>query len=677
MNAARESLLSSRRPFPGLRPFAYEDHAFFFGRQDQVFSLYRLVDRSRFVAVVGSSGSGKSSLVRAGLLPLLDREKTSVRAPVWRRVEMRPGDAPLENLAAALAGLAADDDPSIALVRRERIAFQLRYASIEQALLEAGGTGESKLLLLVDQFEELFRFAGPRRELAEEAGAREDAVRFVQLLIDASRGANCSITIVLTMRSDFIGECARFQGLPEVVSASQYLVPALTRDQREEVIRAPIKKAGATIDPILVERLLNDSGSDLDQLPVLQHCLLRIWHQAGKREGTTVDAPAVAEGTTDARKLTEDDYEAIGRMHRAMSQHADEISGELPGKGREIERVFRALSELRDNRAIRRVVPLAALAAETGASEADLKSILDAFRDDDCSFVTPPLSGVETLAPDRSIDIGHEALLRRWEKLTGETDATGEANDKRRIGWLREERRDARRYEALLSMVENDTHGDVTLDPKLTAEYADWWGKLKPTPAWGARYGGGFQYVEKLIERSLANVAEEIRRRRNRQWVGAGSIAFAIALVFAFFTGFNAFKSQLQLQKATQVLALRSANNFVAGVHKSLTAGDTTVRGAVALLGITNKIAETVSKNISSDEALALNIKLMLAEYDVYYISGDMDTSLALAQAADRDAKRLAQDAPVAIDERLLPYETAFRLGDMAARNKNISGALA
>ena len=88
--------------------------------------------------------------------------------------------------------------------------------------------------------------------------------------------------MILTMRSDFIGDCARFHGLPEAVCAAQFLVPSLTRDQLDDVIRKPIEKAGATIDPELIERLLNDCGTEMDQLPVLQHCLLRLWEEAGK-----------------------------------------------------------------------------------------------------------------------------------------------------------------------------------------------------------------------------------------------------------------------------------------------------------------------------------------------------------------------------------------------------------
>jgi hypothetical protein len=126
VNAA--SALSAARPFPGLRPFAFADHEFFFGREDQSFELYRRLDRSRFIAVVGSSGSGKSSLVRAGLLPLLEKERDEVLerddaagGRAWQWIELRPGDAPLSRLADELAGLGASEgeDPIERATRRE------------------------------------------------------------------------------------------------------------------------------------------------------------------------------------------------------------------------------------------------------------------------------------------------------------------------------------------------------------------------------------------------------------------------------------------------------------------------------------------------------------------------------------------------------------------------------
>jgi energy-coupling factor transporter ATP-binding protein EcfA2 len=280
--------LSAQRPFPGLRPFGFDDREFFFGREDQVYSLYRLLDLCRFIAVIGSSGSGKSSLVRAGLLPLIQDETEEAGGRNWRSVTFHPGDAPLAELADALTELASAGagDEGDREIRHDRISHALKRSSfgLSEALDEIPGLEGTSLLIVVDQFEELFRFAGPSAasgsEHVNDALWRDEAAQFVQLILEISRDRARSVHVMITMRSDFIGDCARFHGLPEAVSAAQFLVPSLTRDQREDVIRKPVEKAGATVEPALVERLLNDVSDELDQLPVLQHCLLRIWDRA-------------------------------------------------------------------------------------------------------------------------------------------------------------------------------------------------------------------------------------------------------------------------------------------------------------------------------------------------------------------------------------------------------------
>ena len=276
--------------------------------------------------------------------------------------------------------------------------------------------GGRTLLLVVDQFEELFRFGlaglGYRRGGVEEARRRDEATQFVQILLDADRRRIENVRVLITMRSDFIGDCANFHGLSEAVSATQYLVPNLTRIQLEEAIRKPIEEAGGTIEPELVERLLNDCGDGLDQLPVLQHCLMRLWDRAG--------AETDAGG---ARRLTRQTYDAIGRMTEALSRHADEILAQCSGNELSAEQAFRALSEVdREGRAIRRALQFDRLLAETGVSEPDLRAVLDRFRAPNCSFLLPSLSATPTLAADDRIDIGHEALLRRWKRIAGKTE---------------------------------------------------------------------------------------------------------------------------------------------------------------------------------------------------------------------------------------------------------------
>src|ERR1700689_596843 len=492
--------LSNERPFPGLRPYGFAARGFFFGRERQAFALYRLVENGRFIAVIGGSGSGKSSLVLAGLQALLADETADSGGPTWAFLDMRPGGAPITRLAGALSKLSAKDSPDETARRRDRIEWTLRQSSFsfESALAEAGGLDGRSLILVVDQFEELFRFGlaglGYRRGGVEEARRRDEAAQFVQILLDADRRRIENVRVLITMRSDFIGDCAYFHGLPEAVSATQYLVPNLTRSQLEEAIRKPIEKAGGTVEPELIERLINDSGDELDQLPVLQHCLMRLWDRAG-----------AATGVRGARHVTRQTYDDIGRMAEALSRHADEILAECAGKELAVEQAFRALSELdREGRAIRRALRFDRLLAETGVKEADLRTALDWFRAPTCSFLLPSLAASPTLAADERIDIGHEALLRRWKTIAGKTEPVDPKTGKPPLGWLAEEQSDGQRYHTLASLLDGETGGErATLDePERTKS---WWEKLPRTAAWAERYGGRFDDVKKLIDGNISS----------------------------------------------------------------------------------------------------------------------------------------------------------------------------
>ena len=496
------------RPFPGLRPFGFEDRDFFFGREDQVFSLYRLLEHSRFIAVVGSSGSGKSSLVRAGLLPVIDEESQGEGGRKWRFATLHPGDAPIKALASAVTSLAQHSDED-SHIRYDRTVFALKRSSfgLAKSLDDIPNLSGKSVLLVVDQFEELFRYASIARGSATDALWRDEAANFVQLLLEATRSRSSSVYVLMTMRSDFIGDCSQFHGLPEAVSAAQFLVPSLTRDQREDVIRKPVEKASATIDSTLVELLLNDAGSDSDQLPVLQHCLARLWDRA---------ASPSADG--DARHLGLTEYEAIGGLSGALSQHADEIMASLPGLELTVEQVFRALSEVdKEGRATRRALPYARLLAETGVAKKDLQRVLDRFRADDCSFLLPSPSTAPVLHADTRVDVVHEALLRRWERISAEQAHIFDG--RMQTGWLAAEAADGRLYRALLALLEAESGSSVVTLPLDQVETRWHWWKSRPrTEAWAERYGGHLASVEKLFEDSRAALdAERVRKREAEQ----------------------------------------------------------------------------------------------------------------------------------------------------------------
>jgi tetratricopeptide (TPR) repeat protein len=456
---------------------------------------------------------------------------------------MRPGDAPLANLTEALSDLAAsagrpaDEDQTIRSALRARIAYDLRQSSfgVADALGRIDGLENRSILLVVDQFEELFRFSNAKargiRNAGDEMRWRNEAAHFVQLLLEAARSPGRDVRVLLTMRSDFIGDCARFHGLPEAVSTTQFLVPSLTRDQIEEVIRKPIEKAGATIAPELVERLLNDCSDELDQLPVLQHCLARLWERAGRAPESAGSGMAGGAGSPPAgRHITDEHYREIGRIGGALSQHADEILEGLTGAELAVERVFRALSELdKEGRAVRRALPFSQLVAETGMPEETLRRVVDRFRADDCSFLVPSLSQRPSLGPETRIDVGHEALLRRWTRLSGDTavttaasaagDAADGADSRRQAGQLREWARDellsAETYRHLETTAKLWKKGEAALwtEPDLGNALA-WREREQPNKYWAARYGDAFDLAVEFLDKSRA---EEERRQKAEQ----------------------------------------------------------------------------------------------------------------------------------------------------------------
>ena len=255
MTAAAPAIKS---PYPGLRPFEAEESDLFFGREPQVDELLRRLGKSRFVAVIGSSGSGKSSLVRAGLVPALIGGYLTSAGSHWRIAVFRPGGDPIGALRDALhaaSGGGEQDDTSRGLME---ITLRRSSLGLVEATRQAQMAEHENLLIIVDQFEELFRFQRARglNEAIDEAAA------LVRLLLEAVRQADIPIHVLITMRSDFLGDCSQFRELPETINEGLYLVPRMTRDQFRQAIVGPAAVSGVTVTPRLVQQLLNDIGNE-------------------------------------------------------------------------------------------------------------------------------------------------------------------------------------------------------------------------------------------------------------------------------------------------------------------------------------------------------------------------------------------------------------------------------
>ena len=655
-SAVGESGLSAQAPFPGLRPFAFADRDYFFGRESQTYALYRLVEHGRFIAVVGSSGSGKSSLVLAGLCPLLDEESHDPGGPRWVYLDMRPGACPLVRLAKALARLAPNDSADESARRRDRIEYRLRQSgfSLKDALEEAGGLAGRSLLLVVDQFEELFRFGlaglGHRGAGVEEARQRDEATQFVQILLDADRRRLESVRVLITMRSDFIGDCAYFHGLSEAVSATQYLVPNLTRGQLEEAIRKPIEEAGGTIEPELVERLLNDCGDEVDQLPVLQHCLMRLWDRAGAE--TSIGG---------VRRLSRQTCDDIGRMGEALSRHADEILAQCAGKELAVEQAFRALSEVdREGRAIRRALPFDKLLAETGVSKSDLRGVVDRFRAPNCSFLTPSIAVSPTLNKDERIDIGHEALLRRWKMIAGGKEPIDPKTGRPPPGWLAREQSDGQRFHTLVSLLDWDAGERATLnDPESTK---DWWARLPRTAAWADRYGGKFEQVKTLIADAIA---AKRRSRRNKVLAGALGVAGVLAAGGGIWVTHE--RAQQARMEEVDKSAMWSAKTLLEDVLRAYNDKNLDVAGAENLATIAGQFLDDARATRKTPAADIIWGEALNVDADLQATLNKDAEALDLAREAKEAALSVTQTNPNAQEPLQVQYDASIRIGNALA----------
>jgi len=213
-----------------------------------------------------------------GLIPTLYGGFLTQAGSNWRIVVTRPGGGPIDNLAESLlikdreyANLNDEDK----LIRKTIISTVLRSSSLGlvEVVRQLKDEDDENMLILVDQFEELFRY----RKIESETSDLDESSAFVNLLLEAIHQYDESIYIALTMRSDFIGECAQFPDLTQMINDSHYLIPQMTRDQKRTAIEGPVAVGGGKIAPRLTQQLLNDVGDNPDQLPILQHALMRTW----------------------------------------------------------------------------------------------------------------------------------------------------------------------------------------------------------------------------------------------------------------------------------------------------------------------------------------------------------------------------------------------------------------
>jgi hypothetical protein len=588
-------------PFVGLRPFRSEEALLFFGRRQQTAELMDRLHRTRFLAVVGSSGCGKSSLIRAGLIPRLKAGFLVENRDRWVDITMTPGETPLARLAGELR------------ITEVELQEGGAPALIEQ-LERQPGAAENNCLLLIDQFEEVFRFA-------VSGGNREDAADFVALLLAVAAQRDFPVFVVLTMRSDFLGDCDAFYGLPEALNRGQYLVPRLTRQQRRESVESPIRLFGGAVTAQFVDRVLNDVGDEPDQLPVMEHALMRTW-EAWQKAGSAgpVDLP---------------NYLAIGGAKDALSKDAQCALEAMTSQQRGLTApIFKALTDTdANNRRIRRPVRLSQLTLITGRSSAEIERVINHFREGGRSFliVQPdPASG------DALIDISHESLIRQWGDL--------------RL-WVDEEAESKRIYLDLVNAVErkkallHDSDLQIALD---------WRERTKPTEAWARRYHPRFADAMAFLDASQEEARREAeeKERHRRQELGRARRAAVMFLILALVAAGTALWA-LNAQAKAKAAARNAEISAKAEAKAALEAKEATASAVVA-----QQMAEDQKQKATQSAQEAIKLGTIAQAEREKAIAGELDAARAAQmeklarQEAQDNAKLAADQADAAKKER-------------------------
>ena len=412
-------------PFKGLRSFGEDDGDVFFGRDQAVSDLVRRLDGAdRLLTLVGSSGSGKSSIVRAGLIPAI-RKGAIEGSDGWLLAQMVPGAHPFAELEAALLRSTLDAPSSL------RDQLDDGEMGLMRAALRVLPSDSSRLLLVIDQFEELFT-------MVESEHVRRRFLQCFNAALDDPRGR---IRIVLTLRADFYDRPLAHGDFATRMARGVVNVVPLTPNQLEAAANEPARQAGVNLQPALLATLITDVIGQPGGLPLFQYALTDLFD---RRDGD---------------ELTLAGYEEMGGVRGALSTRADDLFDRLDDTQRLVARqLFLRLVSIADSdESVRRRVPAREL-LDLGHDSVATQSVVETFGEHRLlSFDLDAVSG------DPTLEVAHEALLTEWNRLRE---------------WIDEARGDLRRHAALTASInewrEANEHPDYLLSGTRLDNYLDW-----------------------------------------------------------------------------------------------------------------------------------------------------------------------------------------------------------
>ena len=550
-------------PYTGLRSFTEEESLFFKGREEDIDQATEQLQRNKFLMLTGASGDGKSSLIYAGIIPNARSGFLKSKYTQWCVADFRPERTPFHNLCKSIArqlDITNADTVHAELNHGFSAIIDLyrnskRYIDINSiAWQSADDAGKAilkreaaNLIILVDQFEEFFT----NPENYHKGVPSDDANLVLNLLLETARIAleeDLPIYVVFTMRSDYIGQCAAFRGLPEYIGFSQFFVPRLNRKQLQQVIEEPAVLSGNRITRRLTERLINDLTEGVDQLPIVQHALNQIWHAAdnGNEEMDLIHYAMV--GGMPVNELPEEQVEKFKNwfeglqpeikacyhepnLQNVLDTHVNKLYEQVAEyytnkTGKNISRedakliiktAFVCLTKIDQSRAVRNRMSLKEICNILGKPEfrtQEVGKVLNIFREPGNTFIRPFIlddTESQELKDNDVLDITHESLIRNWEYLEQ---------------WAKEEFDNytiSLDFEQQLNRwVESGKSNDFLLSIGPLTYFENWFTTTRPNAYWIARYLPEEIEKEKKLQnakRVLSNAREFLKQSAKKHVV--------------------------------------------------------------------------------------------------------------------------------------------------------------
>jgi hypothetical protein len=587
-------------PFPGLRPFTSADDKIFFGRKTESEEVISKLLKNRYVSVVGSAGTGKTSLVYGGVVAGISN-KSIVDTVKWHFLSFRPGNNPFTNFALGV-------EECFAKTGNKKIDTNLIIGQFDKNDTDFSGLitrnlkqGE-KVIIIIDQLEDLFRF-----QSSENTGLTS---KFIDFLVALVSKAGEDVFFIMTMRSEYLGDCSHHWELARLVNNSNYLIPEPGLETWKEVIAEPVIYSGATLAPDLEELLLNDVRSTSYQLSVFQHVMMRTW--------------SVWQKAATDRPLSISDYNSAGTVKKSIAIQADKIYKELTEREKQICAVlFKSITRKgADNKGIRHPSDIKTIRSIAGCSDDELFSVIKKFSDLSCSFI----SFQENIGQfeNSTIDLQSECVIQSWDLLKE---------------WIDSEAASMQMYLRLSEASALYQQGKTGLfkSPDLQSAIK-WRQQNNPELSWAVQYNPAFERAMVYLRTSENAFAEEeenrIRQEKKRiKRAGFTSRILGIAILIAI--GITAYTYVQKVSAEKKAIHAEIAKMLV---MKQKARSDSTAVIAIDQKTVSDSIAEAALKAAKEVEARRIlsDNKRMLAEKQVTEVAYLKDKAVEKSKGLER-----------------------------------------